>query len=268
KVARIFPVTNFERDGREGKVQNIIVADETGSIRLTFWNEDVDKVENLKDGDIVRIAHGYVKEGFRGGVEFHVGRRAEIEINPKGSQLEQLDLSEVSLQTRVHAGRVMIGSIDESNEGKSVEVCGIVVGVSQTSPVYPACPSCRKKVEEEEGKFSCVVCGKVDKPEYRMLYKITLDDGSGTIRATLFGKSGEDLLQMTAEEAQELIKKSGNNLEPLTKQSDKVLGRYIAVQGRVSKFRDSLDITASSLSFADPVEEVKRMRQTIGELMG
>jgi replication factor A1 len=268
KVAKIFPITTFERDGKEGKVQNIVVADESGSIRMTFWNDDVDKIEDLKEGDIIKVLHGYVKKGFRDAVEFHAGRTAEIAVNPKGTKLEQLDLSDVSLPSRAQAGRVMIAEIDENTAGKSVEVCGVIVGLSQTSPVYPACPSCRKKVEEADGKFTCSVCGTVKSPEYRMLYKVTLDDGSGAIRATLFGKAGEDLLQMTAEEARKLIEKSGDNLAPLEKNSDKVLGRYVAIQGRVSKFRDSLDITANNLEFADPVEEVKRMKDTLSELMG
>ncbi|MFW9846463.1 MAG: hypothetical protein ACFFD6_06935, partial [Candidatus Thorarchaeota archaeon] len=241
----------------------------TAQIRVTFWNEDVEKIEKLKEGDVIIAKHAYAKEGFRGGVEIHMGRRAEIEINPKGSRLEQIELTDLSSKPKSQtAGRVMIGDIDDSSEGKSVEVCGIVVGVSQKSPVYPACPSCRKKVEESEKGFTCAVCGDVKKPEYRMLYKITVDDGSGSIRATLFGESGEDLLQMTAQEAHDLIKKSGNKLEPLEQNSDRMLGRYVAVQGRVSKFKDSLDVTASGIKFPDPVEESKRMRETIDGLMG
>ena len=269
KVAKIFPVTTFEKDGREGKVQNIVVADESGSIRMTFWNEDVEKIEKLAEGDIIEVKHGYVKKGFRDALEFTAGRRAEIGINPKGTELEQLDLSEISTQPKAVADRVMIAEIGDDTAGKSVEVCGVIVGISQTSPVYPSCPSCRKKLEEEDGKFTCAACQKqVKKPEYRMLYKITLDDGSGSIRATLFGKAGEDLLQMTATDAQKLIEKSGDKLKPLEENSDRILGRYVAVQGRVSKFRDSLDITANALEFADPVEEVKRMKDTLNELMG
>jgi replication factor A1 len=269
KVVRVFPVNTFDnRDGGQGRVQNVIIADETAQIRLTFWNEDVDKIKSLDEGDVVSVTHAYAKEGFRGGVEVHVGRRAEIEVNPKGSRLEQMELTELSSRPAAHpAGRVLIGDIDESTEGKSVEVCGIVVAIAQSSPIYPACPNCRKKVDEEGGRFTCAVCGDVKKPEYRMRYKITVDDGSGTIRTTLFGEAGEALLQMTTEEAQELIKSSGNRLEPLEQNSDRALGRYVVVQGSVSRFKDSLDITARNISFPNPVEESKRMREAIDGLM-
>jgi replication factor A1 len=260
KVVRIFPVNTFDRDGGEGRVQNIIIADESAQIRLTFWNEDVDKIKDLQEEDVVSVTHAYAKEGFRGGVEVHIGRKAEIEINPKGSPLEQLDLSDLSLESKSQAaGFVRIGEIDENSEGKSVEVSGIVMGATQASPVYPACPSCRKKVVEEGGRFTCSVCGDVREPEYRMLYKITVDDGSASIRATLFGETGEELLGMTAEEAHELIIKSGNRLEPLERNSDRMLGRYISVRGRVSKFRDSIEITASGLAFSRNISTSSRL---------
>ena len=265
KVVTVYDVTDFTtKDGRDGRVRNVILADESGKTRVTFWNDDVDKIEKIKEGDVIKILHGYVKEGFRGGVEFQVGRKAEIHINPKGSKLKKLDVSQVSLQPMAKASRVLIGDIDDQTEGKSVEVCGIVVNLSQTmTPIYQACPSCNKKLEETDDGYVCKSCGKIDKPEPRMLYKITVDDGSGSIRVTLFGKVGEELLQMTAEEANEMIKKTGKGEQPLIENVDKVVGRYIAVHGRVKKFRDSLDLSASGFEFADPVSEIKRIKGDI-----
>lgn len=270
KVVTVYDVTNFTtKDGRDGQVRNIILADESGKTRVTFWNEDVDKIEDIKEGDVIKILHGYVKEGFRGGVEFQVGRKAEIHINPKGSKLEELDVSQVSLQPMAKASRVLIGDINDSTEGKSVEICGIVVNLSQTiTPIYQACPSCNKKLDETNDGYVCKSCGKADKPEPRMLYKITVDDGSGSIRVTLFGKVGEELLQMTAEEANEMIKKTGKGDQPLIENTDKVVGKYIAVNGRVKKFRDSFDLSASSFEFADPVSEIKRMKEGIQKEVG
>jgi replication factor A1 len=269
KVVKIFPVNTFERDGGEGRVQNIIIADESAQIRLTFWNEDVDKIKDLQEEDVVSVTHAYAKEGFRGGVEVHLGRRAELKINPEGSPLKQLDLSDLSVESKSQAaGAVRIREIGEESEGKSVEVSGIVVGATQGNPVYPACPSCLKKVEEEGGKFTCSVCGAVKEPEYRMFYKVTVDDGSGSIGTTLFGETGEKLLGMTAGEAHKLITKSGNEREPLERNSDRLLGRYVSVRGRVSMFRDTIEITASGLDFPNLVEVSKRERERIDELIG
>ena len=270
KVVTLYDEKAFTtKDGRDGRVRNVLLADESGATRVTFWNDDVDTIKEIKEGDIIKILHGYVKEGFRGGVEFQVGRKAEIHINPKGSKLKKLDVSQVSLEPMTKASRVLIGDIVDNTEAKSVEICGIVVNLSQTTtPIYQACPSCSKKLEETDDGYICKSCGKIDKPEPRMLYKITVDDGSGSIRVTLFGKVGEELLQMTAEEADEMIKKSGKGEQPLIENADKVVGRYIAVNGRVKKFRDSFDLSANGFEFADPVREIKRMKEEIQKEVG
>lgn len=268
KVVQVMPPKSFEKkNGTDGKVQNFVVADESGSIRVTIWDERVDQLEELKEGDIIRVQHGYVKEGFRDDVEFHLGQRAEVERNPGDSNLDQLDTSTITTTGPVRAGRVTIDDIDEDDERKYVEVCGIIVSIGQTSPIYLACPECNKKVQEQDGNYSCRVCGEIKEPEPRMLFNITIDDGSGSIRTTLFGQNGEKLLGLTAAEANKMISESGNQTEPLDKHSDKILGKYVVVQGRVKKYRDSINLSASNLDFADPVDEIKRLKRSISGLL-
>jgi replication factor A1 len=265
KVVTIYDVRTFsKKDGSEGQVRNVVIADQTSKIRVTFWDDDVDKIAKVDEGDVIRILHGYTKEGFRGGLEFTVGRKSELVLNPKDSQLKQLDLSEVSFESvPAQASRVLIGDIDDGTEGKNVEICGIIVGIGQTGVVYQACPTCNKKLETMEDGYNCKSCGPVKDPEPRMLYKITIDDGSGSIKATLFGNIGEQLLGMTAQEAHKMISKSGKEDEPIRVTSDKILGRYVAMYGRVKKFRDSLDISINGFEFTDPVQEIKRLKETI-----
>jgi len=265
KVVTAYDVKTFTRkDGDEGKLRNVVIADQTSKIRVTFWGDDVETVADIQEGDVIRILHGYVKEGYRGGLEYQVGRNGEIVLNPKDSDLKQLDLTDVSFETvATKASRVLIGEIDESNEGRNVEICGIVVDMGQNRVYYEACPTCNKKLEATDDGYICKSCGKVEKPEPRMLYKITIDDGSGSIRATLFGTVGEKLLGMTAEEAQKLIAKSGKEDEPIRATSDKIRGRYIAMHGRVKKFGDSIEISSNGFEFADPIQEIKRLKEVI-----
>ena len=72
---------------------------------------------------------------------------------------------------------------------------------------------------------------------------------------------------MTAQEAQDLIDKSKNDKAPIEKNSDRILGSYVVVKGRISKYKDQLDITASSLSFADPATEIERMKASIEDYL-
>ena len=265
KVMTAYDVKTFtKRDGDEGKLRNVVIADQTSKIRVTFWNDDVDKISKIKEGDVLRILHGYVKEGFRGGVEYQVSRKSEIIINPKDSDLKQVDLSDVTFEAVTSkASRALIGEIDDSTEGKNLEICGIIVGIGTNNVIYQACPTCNKKLEFSNDEYTCKSCGKVENPEPRMLYKITVDDGSGSIKATLFGTIGEKLLDMTAEEADKMIRKSGKDDEPIQATSDKILGRYVAMYGRVKKFRDSIELSVNGFEFADPIQEIKRLKETI-----
>lgn len=265
KVVTAYDVKTFTRkDGAEGQLRNVVIADQSSKIRVTFWGEDVEKVADVQEGDVIRILHGYVKEGYRGGLEYQVGRNGEIMLNPEDSDLKQLDLSDVAFETvATKASRVVIGEIDEASEGKNVEICGIIVDMGQNRVFYEACPTCNKKLEAVDSGYNCKSCGDVEKPEPRMLYKITIDDGSGSIRATLFGTIGEKLLGMTAEEAQKLIAKSGKEDEPIQASSDKIRGRYIAMHGRVKKFGDSIEISSNGFEFADPIQEIKRLKEVI-----
>ncbi len=67
---------SFNKFGREGKVCNCTVKDDTGEIKLTLWNDDVDKV---KEGDKVKITNGYVKD-WNGELQLSTGRYGTLEV--------------------------------------------------------------------------------------------------------------------------------------------------------------------------------------------
>ena len=266
KVDTAYDVKTFtKKDGSgEGKLRNVIIADQTSKIRVTFWGDDVDKIAKVKEGDVIRILHGYVKEGFKGGLEYQVGWKGEIVLNPKDSDLKQLDLSDVTFETvATKAPRVLIGEIDDGLAGKNVEICGIIVDMSQNRVYYDACPTCSKKVEYENDQYKCNSCGVVEDVEPRIRYKITIDDGSGSIRVTMFGQDGEKLLGMSAQRAKELTIKSGRDDEPIRASPEEVRGQYIALEGRVRKFGDTIEMTSIDHKIADPLEEIKRLKEVI-----
>jgi replication factor A1 len=51
-------------------VADAVVADETGSIKLTLWNEQIDQVDV---GNKIKIENGYVTS-FKGEVQLNVGK--------------------------------------------------------------------------------------------------------------------------------------------------------------------------------------------------
>jgi replication factor A1 len=51
-------------------VADAVVADETGSIKLTLWNEQIDQVDA---GNKIKIENGYVTS-FKGEIQLNVGK--------------------------------------------------------------------------------------------------------------------------------------------------------------------------------------------------
>ncbi len=66
----------FQKFGKPGKVATAIVKDETGDIKLTLWNEDIEKV---KAGDKLHLTNGYVNE-WQGEMQLTTGRLGKLEV--------------------------------------------------------------------------------------------------------------------------------------------------------------------------------------------
>lgn len=58
------------------KVASAVIADETGTIKLTLWNEQIDQV-NV--GNIVKIENGYVSS-FRGEIQLNIGKFGKLTV--------------------------------------------------------------------------------------------------------------------------------------------------------------------------------------------
>lgn len=76
------PHTFTKKNGKQGKVSNLIITDETGSLPIVLWNDDVNKIETgeIRPHMKMKIINGYTKQG-RNGVELHVGRWSSMSID-------------------------------------------------------------------------------------------------------------------------------------------------------------------------------------------
>ena len=90
-VVDVGETREFQKFGKPGKVANAIAKDETGDIKLTLWNEDIEKV---KAGDKVHITNGYVNE-WQGEMQLTTGRMGEIEIVGKSDSATKNDSDSV-----------------------------------------------------------------------------------------------------------------------------------------------------------------------------
>ncbi len=58
-IKQVFPPKEFDKNGRKGKLQNLILTDGTGEIRATFWNTDIEKFTalGLGKGDTLKFSN-------------------------------------------------------------------------------------------------------------------------------------------------------------------------------------------------------------------
>ena len=128
KVVSIGEIRTFERDGddKDGRVVNVEVADETGSIRAAFWDEHAQAAtDELEEGQVLKIK-GRPKEGFSG-VEVSVDDvqpddDTEIEVDLSDTYTVEklsLGLSDVTLVGQVlDTDSVRTFDRDDGSEGK------------------------------------------------------------------------------------------------------------------------------------------------------
>jgi replication factor A1 len=76
KVISINPVRDVtsRRDGSSHQVTEALVADETGSVLLTLWD---DTIEEVSEGDTYDIRNGFVRL-FRGSMQLNTGRYGSL----------------------------------------------------------------------------------------------------------------------------------------------------------------------------------------------
>ena len=89
RISDINPVRNFTRkDGTPGVVGSFELVDETGEIKVVVWGEKVQILQSefFLVNTVVRVIADYSRlndNEFYGGLELHVGRKGDIQIDPQ-----------------------------------------------------------------------------------------------------------------------------------------------------------------------------------------
>ncbi len=212
KVIQLFPVREYtNKKGELGKVSNMVIADETGNIKVVLWDVNhISLIENgqIKENSSVEIANAGMRMG-----ELHLGSFSEFKVSNK--VFENVQTAKV----------VKEKPIVEFNVGDSVGVRAFIVQSFEPRFFY-VCPECKKKAVSGEGGFVCAEHGVVT-AEKRALINLVLDDGTETTRAVLF---------------HEVLPKIGltelENIEKLLFQREDLLGKEMVFSGdvRMNKF--------------------------------
>ncbi len=249
KVTKVFEPREWEKNGKKGKVANIMLADETGQIRMSLWNEQVKPVEEgqIEAGKVIEITNGYTKENSMGGCELRLGKNGMIK------------LSDADIKVKI--GGTQSVKIKDLVPGSSVEVRGAMVQFFESNPFYYVCSEC-------EGKLADGKCEKHEKakPKPIMIVNGILDDGYGNIRAVFFREQAEKVLGMKTDEAFKLTEE-GKNAKPLREKLEERLGCEFVIKGRtkVNSFFERLELVANDVNEVKPEDEAKAILNKLGK---
>jgi replication factor A1 len=83
EVHEVSEAKEFSKFGKAGRVANAILKDDSGEIKLSLWNEQIDTV---RKGTRVHIKNGFVNE-WQGEKQLTTGRQGTIEVLPDAETL-------------------------------------------------------------------------------------------------------------------------------------------------------------------------------------
>lgn len=252
KVLRRYDIREFQSGERKGKVGSFIIADETGTVRVTCWHEQTGAMELIQENDLVKIEDVLVREN-RGVLELHLNERSKLTRNPEGEGIGEIK------QQQLGTRRKAINELQETDV--AIELLGTVVQVSEPK-FYACCPQCRRRVQEQAtGQYHCQAHGAVHS-EHAYVLNLSLDDGTGNIRTVFF-----------VEQVQQLLKKTDADMqayrtapESFEKVKADLLGEIIKVIGKVvkNKFFERTEFIVSSVNTrVNPEEEIARLQAEV-----
>ena len=228
KIMNIFPVREFEKNGRKGKVSNFVLADDSGSVRVVLWDinhiELIEK-ESVKVGDVVEIKNGSTREG-----EIHL------------SSFGELKKSDVVMDEIKNAPAASEVGLVDVRQGMNVRIRGVVVQVFQPR-FYSVCSSCNKKVVAgDDGVFKCAEHGVVEKKD-RAILNFVIDDGLENMRVVMF--SDQIAALIPEDDLKDEAKAAAFR--------DDLLGTEIYLSGRVNRNQlfNNLEIVANGVEKVD-----------------
>jgi replication factor A1 len=199
RIINLYDVNEFQRsNGTMGMVRTVELADDTGSVRASFWDEKAEM--GLNRGDAIWIKNA--RPRFRNdAVELSVGR-ATMVIKPKDEDIAALPSLE-EIEESIYKTK----KIEELTEDdKNIKLTGEIVEAYGDRILYEMCPNCNKRVEYVDDAFVCDFCGEeIQQPNYLMIVPCVIEDDTGTVRTTFFRKQAEELIGMTTEKANEVI---------------------------------------------------------------
>jgi replication factor A1 len=235
KIVKMFPVREYKKEKREGKVANFMVADETGMVRVVLW--DANHIGLIEDGTIKQDSSVELSNATVRNSEIHLTSFSDIKVSD-----QKFGEIKSSFEFREKY-------ISDFKIGENVSTRAFIVQAFEPK-FFEVCPECNGKVIDTGDGAICEKHGRVA-PSKRVLLSIVIDDGSGSTRAILFSENVEKLLNK-------------EQLENPGTAKDVLLGEEIMFSGNVrqNKLFNNQELFVSSLAKIDIEKVIENLEKT------
>ena len=245
---RILSLTkrSYERDGEQRFLFSGIIADTTGKIEFTAWDDF-----GLEEGKAYKFSNSYTKT-WRGRVQLNLGNNTQVDA-----------LSDDALPSMDEVKKDALISVDRltlMGGAPGVRVEGFVVGVRNGSGLVFRCPECNRVLQ----KKSCMIHGSVEgKPDLRI--KGILDDGYGALYFIAGREVTEKTIDLDLEESMKIASErmDAGAVQDIIEQ--KIVGMYVSASGDV--FTDDYGTTMLVQSLEPEARDVTKEATDILEVM-
>ena len=234
KIVKIFPIREYNKNGREGKVCNLLLADEGSNARTVVWDTNlIGLIESgkLKEGDVVEIANASVRRG-----EIHLGTFSDIKK------------SKEKMDKVVEEQVLTFKRLSEVKPGDKFKTRSFIVQIFEPR-YFEVNAQTGRKVSEEERKEGDIEIKK------RALINVVLDDGSESIRAVIFG---EQLNNLGLNE-EEIF-----SLDKFNLKKEEVLGEELVFLGslRSNQLYNTLEFSVEKVESFNPDELIRELEKS------
>ncbi len=233
-VARVLSAGDarvFARNGREGRVAKLVVADASATANLVLWDEWADFAQKIKPGDIVRAENVTAKRGAvsatGASLDVYAARESRLLLNPPGEGVAGGD----DLWRNAYPAK----KLEDLRDGDEALVTATLRELPSAKSLEK-CASCNSTLNPNKPSAACA-CGATRRRSL-FIVEAVLEDAGARRRASFFDREARDLLGLPA-----------LHLDPqalLDLKKEYLLGKRVrlVVKAKHSSWSNSLELTA------------------------
>lgn len=208
-IARILSmgdINEFQRnDGTNGKVRSMTLADTTGVIECSLWDDNAEKI--FEEGTVLKIENPRISYRNMDELSLSIGNSTKLmdASEEESSTLPSLE----ELEDLVYQKKLIE---DLTEDDKNVKISGEIVNPRSGRLISYRCPNCNEQISNDVENDICEFCGEeIGEPKVLLMLPARIVDGSEMdVGVIFFGKHAEQVLDMTTNEIVQIINETGD----------------------------------------------------------